>query len=97
MDVRRLALLRELADRLGCRLEGDGTIEITGVAGLADAGPGDLTFFANPKYAAALSATRASAVILGEGATAPGSAVLRAENPYLAFAEALSARTQLHE
>ena len=82
--------LRELADRLGCRLEGDGSIEITGVAGLEDAGPGDLSFFANPKYATALSATRASAVILGERATAPGRAALRADNPYLAFAQALA-------
>ena len=69
--------LRELADRLGCRLEGDGAIEITGVAGLEDAGPGDLSFFANPTYAAALSTTRASAVILGEAqprrrSSAPG-------------------------
>ena len=58
--------LRELADRLGCRLEGDGAIEITGVAGLEDAGPGDVSFFANPRYAAALKTTRASAVIVAE-------------------------------
>jgi UDP-3-O-[3-hydroxymyristoyl] glucosamine N-acyltransferase len=82
--------LRELADRLGCRLEGDGAIDITGVAGLEAAGPGDVSFFANPKYAAALKATRASAVILGEGAPAAPAAVLRAGNPYLAFAEALA-------
>lgn len=82
--------LRELADRLGCRLEGDGAIEITGVAALEDAGPGDLSFFANPKYAAALSTTRASAVILGEGASAAVAAALRADNPYLAFAQAVA-------
>jgi UDP-3-O-[3-hydroxymyristoyl] glucosamine N-acyltransferase len=56
--------LRELADRLNCRLEGDGDIDIERVAGIESAGPGDLTFFANPKYATHLRATRASAVIL---------------------------------
>ena len=86
--------LRELADRLGCRLEGDGAIEITGVAGLEAAGPGDLSFFANPRYAAALAATRASAVIVGERAPAPPAAALRAENPYLAFAEAVTLLTR---
>ena len=78
--------LRELAERLGCRLEGDGAIEITGVAGLEAAAPGDVTFFANPKYAAALQTTRASAVIVAEHGAAPPVAALRAANPYLAFA-----------
>jgi UDP-3-O-[3-hydroxymyristoyl] glucosamine N-acyltransferase len=41
--------LQTLAERLGCRLEGDGSIEINRVAAIEDAGPGDLTFFANPK------------------------------------------------
>jgi UDP-3-O-[3-hydroxymyristoyl] glucosamine N-acyltransferase len=81
--------LRELAERLGCRLEGDGTIEITGVAGLEAAAPGDVSFFANPKYAAALEATRASAVIVAEHGPVPRVAAIRAANPYLAFAEAL--------
>ena len=39
--------LSVLADRLGCRLEGDGSIEIRGVASLEQAGPGDVTFFAD--------------------------------------------------
>ena len=57
--------LRELAERLGAALEGDGAIEVTRVAGIEQAGPGDVTFLANAKYAAALAATtRASAVIL---------------------------------
>ncbi|HXE79183.1 MAG TPA: UDP-3-O-(3-hydroxymyristoyl)glucosamine N-acyltransferase [Vicinamibacterales bacterium] len=81
--------LRELAERLQCRLEGDGDIEITRVAGLEQAGPGDITFFANPRYAAALRETRASAVILGNDVPAAPCAILRSSNPYLAFAEAL--------
>ena len=56
--------LRDLAERLDCRLEGDGDIEIVRVAGIQDAGPGDVTFLANPKYEKLLATTRASAVIL---------------------------------
>ena len=51
--------LRDLAERLGCRLEGDGDIEIARVAGIKDAGPGDLTFLANSKYEKLLASTRA--------------------------------------
>ena len=81
--------LTELAGRLGCRLEGDGDIEITRVAGIETAGPSDLTFFANNKYAAELRTTKASAVILGENAAAAPCAMLRTKNPYLAFAKAM--------
>ena len=82
--------LEIIAERLGCALEGDGAVEIARVATLEDAVPGDLTFFANPKYAAELRATRASAVILGEGAEAAPCAMLRTTEPYLAFGRAVA-------
>jgi len=82
--------LQDIAERLECRLEGDGAIEIRGVAGIEDASAGDLTFFANKKYAAALRTTRASAVILGETEEPAPSAMLRARHPYLAFANAVA-------
>ncbi len=81
--------LRDIAERLQCRLEGDGEIEIHRVAGIDDAGPGDLTFFTNPKYARALRTTGASAVILSEKAEAAPCAMLRVSHPYLAFARAV--------
>ncbi len=81
--------LQDIAASLDCRLEGDGTIEIRGVAGIEDASTGDLTFFTNNKYAAELRATRASAVILGDTAEAAPCAMLRAPHPYLAFARAV--------
>ena len=87
--------LTDLATRLGCQLEGDGTIEISRVAGVDDAGPGDVTFLTNPKYASRLAGTRASAVILAASATdvhAP-CAVLRARRPYVAMAEAVAILT----
>jgi UDP-3-O-[3-hydroxymyristoyl] glucosamine N-acyltransferase len=81
--------LRDIAARLECRLEGDGEIEIRRLAGIEEAGPGDLTFFANPKYTAKLRVTRASAVILGDQAEAAPCAMLRSPLPYLAFAKAM--------
>ena len=82
--------LRDLADRLHCRLEGDGDIDIVRVAGLEQAEPGDLTFLANPRYAQAARETRASAIILAEDAAPAPCPMLRAAHPYRAFAEALA-------
>jgi UDP-3-O-[3-hydroxymyristoyl] glucosamine N-acyltransferase len=78
---------------LGCRLEGDGSIEVARVAGLEAAGPGDVTFLANPKYANKLPQTRASAVIAGESVTGAPCAILRSAEPYLAFANAVAVLT----
>ncbi len=82
--------LSELATRLDCRLEGDGELDVTRVAGIQDAQPGDITFLANPKYEKLLATTRATAVILKEEAPAAPCAMLRARDPYLAFARAVS-------
>ena len=82
--------LRDLAARLGCRLDGDGDLEVVRVTGIHDAGPGDLTFVANPKYEKALSATRASAAILRTGGPVAPCAVLRTDDPYLTFARAVA-------
>jgi UDP-3-O-[3-hydroxymyristoyl] glucosamine N-acyltransferase len=82
--------LGEVAANLGTRLEnGSPDTEITGVAGIEEAGPGQLTFVANPKYAAAAKKTKASAVIVAEDFPALGSALLRSSNPYLDFARAI--------
>ncbi len=84
--------LREIAERLGCRLEGDGDIEIVRIASLQQAQPGDLSFVANARYLGQLAATKASAVILGTGARDGRSpcAVLRSDDPYSTFARAVS-------
>ncbi len=82
--------LSAIADALGLRLEGGSPeTEITGLNGIDRAGPGELTFVSNPKYAAAAKTTRASAVIVSEDFPAISGAMLRAKNPYLAFARAL--------
>lgn len=82
--------LAEIAERLDCRLEGDGSIEIARVAGLSDAGPGDITFLANPKYVQAAQRTQASAIILAGDAPAVPCAILRSAHPYRTFAQALA-------
>ena len=59
--------LSAIASALEVRLEnGSPDTEITGLNGIEQAGPGELTFVSNPKYAAAARTTRASAVIVGE-------------------------------
>ncbi|MCC6990920.1 MAG: UDP-3-O-(3-hydroxymyristoyl)glucosamine N-acyltransferase [Acidobacteria bacterium] len=83
--------LQQLAERIGARLEGDGTLDVARVAALDAAGPGDVTFLANEKYAAEVAATKATAVILGPKGPAAPCAVLRVDNPYLAFAHAARA------
>jgi UDP-3-O-[3-hydroxymyristoyl] glucosamine N-acyltransferase len=82
--------LAQIATTLGARLEnGSPDLEITGVAGINEAGPGQLTFVANPKYAGAARTTRASAVIVSDEFPAISTALLRSKNPYLTFARAL--------
>lgn len=83
--------LAQLAATLGARLEnGSPEIEITGVAGITEAAPGQLSFVANNKYAAAAKTSRASAVLLAEDSPAIPTAMLRSKNPYLDFARALA-------
>ena len=89
MIYSRRLTLRELAERLGCRLEGDGAVEIERVATLEAAGPGDVSFLSNPKYASQLATTRASAVIAGDDTAPAPCPMLRARDPYLAFAAAV--------
>src|SRR6267154_6786669 len=82
--------LSDIASALNVRLEnGSPDTEIAGVAGIEQAGPGQLTFVSNPKYAAAAKTTKASAVIVSEDFPAIPSAMLRSKNPYLAWAKAL--------
>ena len=81
--------LADLAVRLGCSPEGPADVEITGVAGMDEASESEVTFLSNPKYRRKLQTTRAAAIIVGPDVDAPGRALLRSDNPYLAFAKAV--------
>ena len=83
--------LAQIAAALDARLEnGSPDTDITGVAGIEQADQGQLTFVANPKYAAAAKKTKASAVVVGEDFPALATAMLRHKNPYLTFARAIA-------
>ena len=79
----------ELARVLQAELRGDPNLEITGVAGIEEAGAGQLTFVANPKYAHLARTTHASAILVGPDFPDVPAATLRLKNPYLAFARAV--------
>jgi UDP-3-O-[3-hydroxymyristoyl] glucosamine N-acyltransferase len=87
--------LAELADTLSCRLEGDPSVDVTGVAGMDHASAGHVTFLANRRYFPLLRSTRAAAIFVEDGIRIerepglPPLAALRTANPYLAFARAI--------
>ena len=82
--------LADIATALNARLDNASPdTEITAVAGIEQAGPGQLTFVSNPKYNAAAKTTAASAVIVAEDFPAISTGMLRSKNPYLAWAKAI--------
>jgi UDP-3-O-[3-hydroxymyristoyl] glucosamine N-acyltransferase len=87
MSTYRLA---RLAGLLGCELQGDANVEIAGVSTIEKAGPGEITFLANMKYAPKAKASRASAIIAAGTIKDFGGATLVSGNPYHDFARALA-------
>src|ERR1700677_1319142 len=81
--------LGEIAKQLGCEVDGDASLEISGVAGIEEAEPGELTFLVNRKYRPALETTRASAIFVAKDSGPVRMAALRSANPYLDFARAI--------
>ncbi len=79
--------LRQIAEAIGLRLQGDGNRPIRGVATLANAEPDQIAFLANPRYRRDLETTRAAAVVLraDHAAISPVDALI-CDNPYAAFA-----------
>lgn len=84
--------LAEIARQLGAELVGsNGDTEITGVAGIEHAGPSEITFIANPKYAAQARTTQAAAILVEPDFPAlEGVATLRIRNCYRAFAQTIT-------
>lgn len=86
--------LRDLAEYVGGRVIGDGSVVISRVSSIEEAGYGDITFLANPRYARFIAASKASAVIVApeivgaEWATS-GQRFLEVAQPYVAFAKIL--------
>jgi UDP-3-O-[3-hydroxymyristoyl] glucosamine N-acyltransferase len=80
--------LAELAAALECELRGDGGVEITGVAGMEQASPSELTFLSNPKYAHKVKNTRAAAVLVPERIDGLAATQLISKHPDLDMARA---------
>jgi UDP-3-O-[3-hydroxymyristoyl] glucosamine N-acyltransferase len=81
--------LGDLAHELAAECRGPLDLEITGVAGIEEAGPGQLTFIANPKYAHYTRTTKASAILVSPNFAEISTATLRTSNPYYSFARAV--------
>src|ERR1700733_12958050 len=81
--------LGDLAGRLGAELHGDQDTEITGVKGIEEAGPTEVTFVANSRYTSLARSTKAAAVLVDPEFPEIAAATLRIKNPYHAFSRAL--------
>ncbi len=57
---------QEIAEKIGGRVDGDGSVEIIGMAGLDEAGEGDITFLSSAKYVSRVRNSRASAIVADE-------------------------------
>ncbi len=82
--------VNEIAKIVSGDVVGDGKTLITGICGIKEAKPGDITFIANSKYQHLLETTRASAVITSKDVCAASKPIVRTENPSLAFSRLVS-------
>ncbi len=79
----------ELAEKIGAIVVGDGAAGISSIASLEEAVPGQVSFLSNPKYEKLLSATRATAVIASKTTRSSRVTILRCDDPYFAFMQAM--------
>ena len=81
--------VQQIANRIGARLLGDGSVELRGISSIRQASPGDLVFVEEEKHLEKAMRSRAAAVIAGEfaleGSLKP---LLLCDQPRLAFARA---------
>lgn len=82
--------LREIADRLHGRLVGNGDLIISNIAGIQEAGRGDITFLTHARFAKFLKHCNASAIVVAKELAAEASRIQNlvvVENPALAYSE----------
>src|SRR5712691_5467870 len=83
--------LREIAEAVGARLQGDGSLQVGGVASIGSASKNDLVFVEEEKYLSRALQCGAGAVIAGEfvfAGTSSAKPLLVSSHPKLAFARA---------
>jgi UDP-3-O-[3-hydroxymyristoyl] glucosamine N-acyltransferase len=81
--------LKEIASFLNGEVIGDSQAAIENIRGIDEAGNGDLTFIANPKYLKKLEKTGASAVLVSSGAVSTDKNLIIVDDPYIAFGKLL--------
>lgn len=86
----KILKLKEIAQTLNADLIGNPDEEITGISGIMEAGKGDLTFLANPKYKEHLPLCQASAIMVNREVTAEGVNLLQVDNPRMAYSQVIS-------
>ena len=77
--------IAHIAESIGGTLVGNPDLEITGVAGIRDATPADLTFLANPRYESYMDTTLAGVVVVGPNGREYTRTVIRVDNPVPIF------------
>src|SRR3989338_444490 len=82
--------LKEIAELIDGEVVGNASTVITGVSGIKEAGEGDITFVANPKYFSLIEKTGASAIITSRDVKSAPKPIIRTDNPSLAFAKLIS-------
>ncbi|MBF0479470.1 MAG: UDP-3-O-(3-hydroxymyristoyl)glucosamine N-acyltransferase [Candidatus Omnitrophica bacterium] len=85
-----LKTLGEIAQLVGGTVCGDEKAAIASLSGIQDAGPDDLTFLANPKYAPLAQVTRAGGIIVDQKTDIPRKNLIRVDNPSLAFSKIMT-------
>ncbi len=82
--------IKEIAKAVDGQICGDDALIITGISGIKEARPGEITFLANPKYLPLAAATEASVIIVDRDTIISGRTLLRTGNPSLAFTRVIS-------
>ena len=82
--------LKEIASLIGGELIGDGNLHIISVNGIREAQDGEITFLANPSYKPLLDTTKASCVITSKDVESSKKAIIRVDDPSIAFTKVIS-------
>jgi UDP-3-O-[3-hydroxymyristoyl] glucosamine N-acyltransferase len=93
-DVMKKLTAMEIAEMVGGRLAGDGTVAVTGVESLDEAHPEQLSFLGNPKYAARVVPSAAGVVLVPEAFDQPAPeqrAWVHCQDPSAAFSQVVAA------
>jgi len=82
--------LQKIAELVGGKVDGDGSLLVRDLAEIQHAGPGELSFLGNPKYVKFLATTRATAILVEENFKEPYPNLIRVPNVNFAYSRALA-------